>query len=261
MKIPVLLFHDVSPEAAGKAPNITITPERFREIVAWLADHGYTGVSARDCLQGESRREAISGKPVVITFDDAYASIAEHALPVLKSYGFRATVFVVTSLIGRTNEWDTPKWRALPLMDADQIRAWAACGIEFGSHSCRHYDLTTLGESELRREIAPSHDELANVTGEPVVSFAYPFGEHNRTVRRVVAQTFPLAFTTYKGVVTPNTDPMLCARIEIMPNHTARRVGLYLQFAEAAGLWGRMLRSARPLVRQILSPRPGAVQP
>ena len=247
-RIPALLFHDVSAESAGKAPGITVSPEQFRELIGWLGARGYTGITAREWLQALNGTGKLPAKPIVITFDDAYANIAEHALPVLQSQGFRATVFVVTSLIGRTNEWDTPKFRSLPLMDARQIRAWAASGMEFGSHSCTHPDLTSLNEAELQREITLSRDELASVIAAPVVSFAYPFGRHDERVRRIVSQTYNLAFSIERGLVTPDGDPMRCCRTEIFPRYSPGRVGLYLRFASAAGLYDRLKRSLRPLL-------------
>ncbi|MGA2992556.1 MAG: polysaccharide deacetylase family protein [Candidatus Korobacteraceae bacterium] len=255
MKVPVLLFHDVSPDAAGKAPGITIAPERFREIIAWLAAHGYTGISARDWLNAQNRKGTLPEKPIVITFDDAYASITDYALPILQSHGFRATVFVVSGLIGGASEWDAHTWRPLPLMDAEQIRAWAASGIEFGSHSRNHCDLTTLTESDLLRETATSQDELASIVGSPIMSFAYPYGSHNKAIRQIVSQKYSLAFTVVKGVVTPDIDPMLCCRIEVLPNYSPLRVGLYLRLASSA----RLLRSIR-LVRPLLLPRFRTVQ-
>ena len=248
MKVPVLLFHDVSEDVLGKAPNITISPKRFRDLISRIAASGYTAISARDWLNAQNGRRALPKKPVVITFDDAYASIAEHALPVLKSYGFSATVFVVTGLIGRTNEWDAPPWRSLPLMNAGQLRFWAASGIDFGSHSSKHHDLTKLSDSELAHDISSSRDELARIVGDPIVSFAYPWGRHNETIRRVVSQTFPLAFSIQEGVVTPNTDPMLCCRVEVGPNYSPLRVSLWLRFASSLGSLLRLWRSLRPVI-------------
>jgi peptidoglycan/xylan/chitin deacetylase (PgdA/CDA1 family) len=250
MKVPVLLFHDVSPDAEGNAPDITISPERFREIVAWLAAHGYTGITACDWLNAQNGQGTLPEKPIVITFDDAYANIATHALPVLQSYGFRATVFVVTRLIGGTSEWDAPMWRSLPLMDADQIRTWAASRMEFGSHSHNHYNLAMLTESELAREVAKSQDELASIVGAPIVSFAYPYGANNETVRQAVSQRYSLGFTVRKGVVTPGADPMLCCRIEVTPDYSPARLGLYLRLVSSP----KLLRSLR-LMRPLLPPK------
>jgi len=248
MKVPALLFHNVSPDPRGSAPGITISPDQFRELIAWLARSGYTGISARDWLNAQNGKAVLPRKPVVVTFDDGYASIAEYALPVLRSHGFHATVFVVTGLIGRTNEWDTPRWRTLKLMDADELRFWATCGVEFGSHSVKHHDLTKLTLSELTHDIPSSCDELAGIVGGQIVSFAYPYGRHNETVRRVVSKSFPLAFVAHKGTVESKTDPMLCCRIGVLPNYSPERVGLYLRFASSVGFFARWLRPVRRVV-------------
>ena len=110
IKVPVLLFHDVSPDAEGNAPDITISPERFREIIAWLAARGYTGITARDWLNAQKGQGTLPEKPVVITFDDAYANIANTPFRYSILRVPRHSV-VVTRLVGGTNEWDTPKWR------------------------------------------------------------------------------------------------------------------------------------------------------
>ncbi len=155
MSISALLFHDVSPDLEGKPPSNTLSPDRFQQLMRRLAKAGYTGISARDWWNAHHGGPALPRKPVVITFDDGYSSITDHALPVLRSLGFRATVFIVTSCIGGNNEWDCA-WGKVPLMDADQIRYWDGFGMEFGSHSAKHRDLTQMEPSELERDIRMS---------------------------------------------------------------------------------------------------------
>lgn len=216
--------------------------------MAWLAAAGYTGVSARDWWTAKNAGGVFPPKPVIITFDDGYESITQYALPVVKYYGFSATVFVVTSLIGHTNEWDRPKWRSLSLMDAEQVRSWSADGIEIGSHSSQHQDLTKMTTSELKREMSFSHDQLADIIGKRVVSFAYPYGRHNRTVRRMASQIFPLAFSVQKGVITPRTDPMRCCRTEVMPSFSPQRMGLYLRFPSSLAFFARVRAAVREAI-------------
>src|SRR5208282_3401198 len=101
MNTSALLFHNVSPTLEGTPPSNTLSPDRFRQLMRRLAKAGYTGVSARDWWNAHHGGPALPQKPVVITFDDGYSNIADHALPVLRSLGFRATVFIVSSCIGR----------------------------------------------------------------------------------------------------------------------------------------------------------------
>jgi peptidoglycan/xylan/chitin deacetylase (PgdA/CDA1 family) len=229
MNTSALLFHDVSPDSEGKFPGNTLSPDRFQQLMRRLAKAGYTGVSARDWWNAHHGGPALPTKPVVITFDDGYSSITDHALPLLRSLGFRATVFIVTSCIGGTNEWDR-LWGKVRLMDADQIRYWAGFGMEFGSHSAKHRDLTKMNPPELERDISSSNDELSSVLRTRVITFAYPYGRHNQTVRRIVGRTFPIAFSTQRGLLRNDCDPLQCSRVEVKPNYPPTGVFFYLRF-------------------------------
>lgn len=233
MNTSVLLFHDVSPDTKGKFPGNTLSPDRFLQLMRLLANAGYTGVSARDWWNAHHGGPALPPKPVVITFDDGYLDITEHALPVLKSLGFRATVFIVTSCIGGNNDWDS-QWGTVPLMDADQIRYWAGLGMEFGCHSAKHRDLTQMTPLELERDISSSNDELCSVLGTRVITFAYPYGRNNPTVRRIVGRTFPLAFSTQKGLLKTDGNLQQCGRFEVKPDYPPSGVLFYLRFPRSS---------------------------
>jgi hypothetical protein len=82
--------------------------------------------------------------PVGLTFDDGYADFATTAVPILRRYGFTATVYVLADRLGGVNEWDqgAPRER---LMTAVQVRAVASAGMEVGFHGLRH-----AGSGDLR---------------------------------------------------------------------------------------------------------------
>ncbi len=91
--IPVLMCHHVSP-AAG---FISCTPENFESQLIWLKNNGYASISLSqfaDHLDGQKQ-----AKSVVITFDDGYLDNWVYAFPLLKKYGFKAAVFLVTSWV------------------------------------------------------------------------------------------------------------------------------------------------------------------
>ena len=125
----------------------------------------------------------------------------------------------MTGQLGGTNAWDEAGGSGThPLMTAEQIRFWAAEGIEFGAHSRTHRDLTKLSVAELAAEVSGSKNDLANLLGSPVVSFVYPYGEVSEVVSDFVRCEFELAFTTERGVNYLRTDPHLLRRINICPD-------------------------------------------
>lgn len=213
MKLPVLLYHNVGPPRPRTLPQLTISPKQFEKQVRRLARMGYAGIRPSDWLRWCHEGTPLPDKPILLTFDDAYADLADYALPLLRQYGFGAAVFVVTRQVGGTNVWDEQRGiGTLRLMTAEQIRHWAAQGIEFGAHSRTHTDLTKLSGDELKGEIIGSRDDLANLLGLRIVSFAYPYGYYDQTVLDCVRRAFDLAFSADEGPNTLRTDPHLLRR-------------------------------------------------
>src|SRR5579884_2360813 len=184
-RLSVLMYHHVGPRPSSISPLITMTSAVLERQMVWLAKGGYTAISAEHCLAWREGRATLPPKPVLLTFDDAYADLAAHALPVLERHGLSALVFVVTGLIGAVNRWERAQGDSTPLglMSADDIRYWARRGIDFGGHSRTHPDLSTLGHSELEEEIRGSQSDLQELLDVPVSCFAYPYGRYNPAVR------------------------------------------------------------------------------
>ena len=216
MRLPVLLYHHVGPARPGTSPSMTVSPERFERQVRWLALRGYHGIRPADWFRWRREGKGLPEKPVLLTFDDAYAELVEHAFPVLRRYGFQAAVYVVTGQLGGTNAWDEACGAGtLRLMTAEQIRFWATQGIEFGAHSRTHADLTMLSAHELSEEVVGSGKDLESILGSRVASFAYPYGFHNQAVDDCVRGAFDLAFVAgveAEGLNHLLTDPHLLRR-------------------------------------------------
>ncbi len=234
VRLPVFMYHNVGPYRPGTVEALTVSPERFQQQMRWLAHHGYTGISAGQWVEWREKAKPLPAKPVLLTFDDAYEDIVEHALPVVRALGFSATVFVVTQRIGQTNVWDEMRGRGtLKVMSASQIKEWAEKGIEFGAHSRTHPFLTTLDEAGVEAEVAGSQDDLARLLGTPPVSFAYPYGDMNDKVQASAARNFRAAFTIEEGMNTLRTDPAALRRSMIWPANSLADVALKLRLGKS----------------------------
>ncbi len=213
VRLPVLAYHHVGTPKPGAYPDLSVPAERFERHIRWLYKRGYRSIRPADWLRWRQDGRGLPEKPVILTFDDAYADIAEHALPVLQRYGFGATVFVVTGHIGGTNAWDEARGSAIhPLMTADQLRYWAAQGVEFGAHSRTHPDLAAIPVADAEKELLRSRDELSTLLGRRVTAFAYPYGRYVQAVSDIARGAFEVAFTTDPGLNDLSTDPFLLRR-------------------------------------------------
>ena len=213
-----LLYHHVGPARPGTKRELTVSPERFERQIRWLARRGYAGIKPSDWLNWIRHGTSLPKKPILVTFDDAYADTADYALPILRKYGFSAAVFVVTERLAATNTWDEVQGcGTLQLMIAEQIRYWAREGIEFGAHSRTHPHLAKLSASELAAEVVGSKDDLTALLGYPPVSFAYPYGEYNDAVCELVRGNFDMAFSVEEGLNYLSGDPHLLRRTYVGP--------------------------------------------
>jgi peptidoglycan/xylan/chitin deacetylase (PgdA/CDA1 family)/glycosyltransferase involved in cell wall biosynthesis len=221
MRLPVLCYHHVGPGQPGTLITLTVSPERFERHVRWLARRGYHGVRPSDWLRWRLEGKGLPDKPVLFTFDDGYADLADHAFPVLRRYGFGAGVYVVTGHLGGTNAWDEAHGSGTHrLMTAEQVRSWAAQGIEFGAHGRSHADLSSVIAEQLKDEVAGSASDLADLLGSRAVSFAYPYGHYNRAALDCVRANFDLAFAIdprFTGINSLVTDPHRLRRTMVQP--------------------------------------------
>ncbi|HVO51726.1 MAG TPA: polysaccharide deacetylase family protein [Thermoanaerobaculia bacterium] len=215
---PVLMYHEVGPHRAGSRLNHwRVLPEDFARQMALLARRGYRGVALRDLLDGQ---QASGGKPVVLTFDDGYEGVLTRALPVLRSHGFSATVFVVSGKTGGVNDWDgeTP---GDVLLSEEGVRALHAAGIEIGSHGATHRALPSVSDAELDDEVRGSKAALEAMTAAPVVSFCYPYGAFDdRSVAAVRGAGYRAATVIRGGIVSDLSDPFRLKRVAVRGTNT-----------------------------------------
>lgn len=242
--LPVLLYHHVGPPQLRTDAYLTVSPEQFERQVRWFYLRGYRSIRSSDWYRWRCEGTGLPEKPLLFTFDDAYADICTHALPILQRYRFGATVFVVTGLIGGTNEWDEARgFGTHPLMTAEQIRYWAAHGIEFGAHGRTHADLTTLTGSNLVEEVVGSRDELAAILGQRVAVFAYPYGRYNEQVQECGRTIYDLAFGIESGLNDLRINPFALKRTLVVEGHSGVCLEYHLRWE--LNLMGRIRAKVR----------------
>jgi peptidoglycan/xylan/chitin deacetylase (PgdA/CDA1 family) len=229
-RLPVLLYHRVSPSAGTHHRELTVSPRRFEHHVRWLVRRGFQGITASDWIAWRTGTRSLPSKPVLLTFDDGYIDLTEHAFPILKRYGFGANVFVVSGEIGGHARWHADRESARQqLLSAEQLRHLSGQRIEVGAHGRTHANLAVAGEGELRSEIELGGAELANAVGHPIEAFAYPYGAFNERAVELVRQLFGCAFAIKSGMNTLRTDPHLLSRTMVQPSDSRLELELRLR--------------------------------
>lgn len=219
----VLGYHSVHPD---RTDALAVHPNSFRMQMEWLSNLGWRGVSLEQVGKAIFESENSCGKVFGITFDDGYADNLRYALPILREFGFSATVFLISDTIG-TDEVHNPRWLIdNPNVDAshyrylrrDEVKELMDAGFEIGSHSVTHPFLDRLNRLEQLHEISDSKIAIERLTNSIVTSFCYPDGRYNDQTMNILMDS-----EYRRAVVTPwKTKPgSISSPFEI------RRIGIY----------------------------------
>lgn len=229
-RVPVLLYHGVSPEAPPGLRPWVMPPDRFAAHLDLIVERGLTPLTVSELVDAYRGERDLPARPVVITFDDGLADFAEHAWPALRARRLTATHYVVAGAVGGRAEWLRPiAGTAPPMLDAAQIRRLDADGCEIGAHSLTHRELDTLDRRAIDDEVARSRRELSAVLGRPVRSFAYPHGYHDRRVRAAVARAgYDSAAAVREAFSSPADDVLALARITLLHDVTVEDLATVL---------------------------------
>jgi peptidoglycan/xylan/chitin deacetylase (PgdA/CDA1 family) len=209
--IPVLIYHSINDQGGLCA----ITPSLLRQHFQYLAEHSYVGLKCSELMTSLGSQDETPA--VVLTFDDGYANFADVVLPLLREFGFSATVFPVVNKIGGVSDWGRLKGVPIRgLMGWSELRAAAQQGIEIGSHGLEHQYLPECSEAELEREIKESKSRLEQGIGQEVSTFCYPYGAYNETVLRLVMEAgYRQACASRYDLCRMGTQPFEIPRISM----------------------------------------------
>lgn len=199
--LPILMYHSIS----RPAKNLCVTPEDFRDQMLALRSGGYTGIPLETALlYARGIPVRMPPKPVVLTFDDGYKDFTTAAIPVLKEFGFRATVFIIAELVEKPG-----------YMTWEDVKQAAGAGHEVGCHSMTHPDLRNLDDAALRLQILAAKDVIEAKSGIRPKSFCYPSGRYNEPVLAMTRSGYLGAVTTSTGWASMAGDLYVLKRIRV----------------------------------------------
>jgi peptidoglycan/xylan/chitin deacetylase (PgdA/CDA1 family) len=228
----VLMYHMVSPQKpGGRYRGMRVDPEAFERQLRWLRDAKFHFATMSELATGRTPERS-----VVLTFDDGYEDNHSAALPLLKQYGAKATLYLV-AVRDDGADWSARKKAhhnsgelvREPKLSDSQVSEMVSSGVfELGAHTLGHANLSVLSPEQKREEIAGSRKFLEDRFGVPVQTFAYPFGIWDARDRDLVAEAgYTTAVTTDSGIdPLPLPDPFAVKRVKISgkENHLAFRL-------------------------------------
>ena len=157
-------------------PSTNISAEAFEAHLKYLKTNKVQVLTMHEALKQLKADNSILPSTAVITIDDAYKSFYKNGWPLLKKYGFKATLFVNTKTVG-----------AGDFMTWEQIKEVKAAGIEVANHSHAHsYFLNDFKTSEFSSDLIISHRYFERMLGEWPNGYAHPYGEWNEEMTQLL---------------------------------------------------------------------------
>jgi peptidoglycan/xylan/chitin deacetylase (PgdA/CDA1 family) len=225
--VPILVYHVINPQPAGSSASsaLYVPPDEFSSQMQALKAAGWHAVTLDQLEASWTHGTSLGpGKPIVLTFDNGYASVYSNALPVLKGLGWAGVLDLQLNGLPPSDGG---------LTDA-QIRALIAAGWELDTQGLSHADLVTVGPGQLSDEVETARQTLRNAYGVPVDWFSYPSGDYNATVIAAVRAAGYLGATTVDpGWASPQQDRFVVPRLVVTAGTTASQ--LLAQIASAMG--------------------------
>ena len=236
--VPILCYHRFSAGTAGGGSDngrhgggkMTVSAANFGAQLDWLARNDFHVIPLAQLAGFLEGRQPLPKRSVVITIDDGYESVHRVALPLLRKYGFPATLFVYTDFIGAS---DALSWGQLQDLVASGL-------IDVQAHSRSHRNLIErdAGESDeryrqaLEAEVKVPREALERKLGGSVVHYAYPYGDANQSVLDALSrQRYQLGLTVTPGGNGFFAQPLMLHRTMIYGDHDLATFRQKLQVA------------------------------
>ncbi len=182
--VPILMYHVIAdPPATARYPELFVDPDTFADQMSWLDRHGYAAVSMNQLYAAWFRGGRLPDKPLVLSFDDGYRGDYVYARPTLRRLRWPGNLNLLVGNLGDE-------------LSDRQVEGLIDDGWELDAHTISHLDLTTLGGSRLRREVAGSRRILQSRFHQPVNFFCYPAGRFDPQAIRAVRDAGYLGATT-----------------------------------------------------------------
>jgi len=194
--VPILTYHSFD---YGKGA-LSVAPENFERQMRYLKDKGFNVIPLDELVTGIKNRRRFAHNTVVITVDDGCKNNFTYAYPILKKYGFPATIFLITNYIGTQPGF----------LNWDEVKEISKNNISFGGHTKNHVYLPSVNkEATLWDEIAGSKKAIEEHIGTPVDYFCFPLGGFTKQEEILVQRA------GYKGACITNRGDVILNKYNV----------------------------------------------
>ena len=228
--VPILCYHQFTNKPVARH-RLDLARSRFRSQLQYLKDNDFQVLRLSELEAYLIGKEEIPPKSVVLTIDDGYRSVYDVAYPLLKEFGYPATVFIYTDFLGGSAAL---KWSQMKEMQKSGF-------IDIQSHSKSHSSFVAMADESVTNHPADFHEWateeiraprklLLKRLGHHSDLFSYPYGDSSdQMVELLAKEKVKLAVTVQKGGNPAFADPLRLRRTMIFSDDDLPRFKKKLQ--------------------------------
>lgn len=224
-RVTVLMYHRIGEARNDWERRYCVSPGGFASHMRALERRGMRPCPIEAFVAWVEGRASLPAESFVLTFDDGFLGVYEHALPLLAAMEWPATVFLVSGLIGKADSWtgrENPSGKTYPLLGPREIAEMARGGFSFHSHTRSHPDLRALSRDALEDELAGARRDLEDLLGHAVPYLAYPYGWYDDKVLQAARDAgYTAAFSVQPGFNRRDVDRYRIRRLDVYGTDTA----------------------------------------
>jgi len=191
----------------SKHPSTNVSIEQFKSHLEEFSKSKYNVATLNFIVDSFSAETSLPKNTIAITVDDGYRSFLTEAWPLLKKYGFPATMFISTEPIDAGIRG---------YLTWEEIRQLKSEGLEIGAHTRTHAHLNDLSINTIKEEIEHSNKRFLEEINEIPKLFSYPFGETSNAIINLIKDyKFSAAFGQHSGVINETSNFYYLPRFSI----------------------------------------------
>ena len=236
MSIPVLMYHHI----LSKDGFIATGVENFDKQMSFIAKNYHT-VTSFEFKEYMSGKKSLPKNSVMITFDDGWRDNLIYAYPILKKYGLKATLFIVTGWIDEASEKSYPFVeqkhseckKTLQQRANEVVLNWNEVRqiqdvFDIHSHTHFHRD-DYFGKISIKEELFLSKKRIKEELGIDSVHLCWPRGVFSQEDINLAKESgYEILYTTKRGVNKPNANMDQIHRIAAKKDEKWLKKQLYI---------------------------------
>lgn len=230
----------------ARYPSTNISVKDFRKHLDYLKSNKYNVITLGKAVELLNSGKPIPEKTVVLSVDDGYKTFLENGMPLLREFGYKATLFINTNQFGSGD-----------FLSEDEIRQLMDEGIEIQNHSDSHAYFVNIKPQELeeafREDLLKAQDIFREKFGFKPTLYSYPYGEYTPAMQEVLKKEGYVAATAQKsGVISSYCDRYALPRFPVAGNYA--NIEGFIQKLNMKAIPVQLLETVNPVLQSINPP-------